>query len=114
MNSLPMCAPSKVMDASPVLALSRRREALAEGSHWVENAHKKRAGAWKIDFVRISQKAPSGRFTRRPLNLKSHNHNQRDRRPCFSLAVQTAVPAACKRMNAKAIPLYETARQGAR
>jgi hypothetical protein len=48
---------------------------------------KKRAGAWAIDFVRISQKVPSGRFTRRPLNLNSHNHNQRDRRPCFSLAV---------------------------
>jgi hypothetical protein len=31
MNSQPMHAPSKVMDASPVLALSRRREALAEG-----------------------------------------------------------------------------------
>jgi hypothetical protein len=25
---------------------------------------------------------------RRPLNLNSHNHNQRDRRPRFSLAVQ--------------------------
>jgi hypothetical protein len=33
------------------------------------------------------KKAPSGRFMRRPLNLNSHNHNQRDRRPRFSLAV---------------------------
>ena len=33
MNSLPVCAPSKVMDASAALAQSRRREALAEGLH---------------------------------------------------------------------------------
>ena len=31
-NSLPECAPSKVMDASAALAQSRRRDALAEGS----------------------------------------------------------------------------------
>jgi hypothetical protein len=49
---------------------------------------KTRAGDRKIDFVRISQKAPSGRFTRRLLNLNSHNHNQRGRRPGFSLALQ--------------------------
>jgi hypothetical protein len=45
------------------------------------------AGARRIDFVWLSQKAPSGRFTRRRLNLNSHNHNRRDRRPGFSLAV---------------------------
>jgi hypothetical protein len=56
-------------------------------AHIRSKTHKKRAGAWAIDFVRISQKAPSGRYTRRPLNLSSHNHNQRDRRPRFSLAV---------------------------
>ena len=75
---------------------------------------KKRAGAWAIDIVRISQEAPSGRFTRRPLNLNSHNHNQRGRRPRFSLAVQTAGLAAFKRMNAAVIPLYEMTQTSAR
>jgi hypothetical protein len=71
--------------------MPRSRKAAVETSRGVggglANAQKKRAGAWAIDFVRISQKAPSGRFMRRPLNLNSHNHNQRDRRPRFSLAV---------------------------
>jgi len=49
---------------------------------------KRRAGAWTIEFVSVSQKAPSSRFTRRPLNLNSHNHNQRDRRRRFYLAIQ--------------------------
>jgi hypothetical protein len=35
----------------------------------------------------FSQRAPAGRFLRRPLNLNSHNHNQRDRRRRFYLAV---------------------------
>ena len=48
---------------------------------------KKLAVAWNVDLVRASQKAPSGRFMRCLLNLNSHNHNQRDRRPHFSLAV---------------------------
>jgi hypothetical protein len=75
------------------MRVRRSRKAAVE-RHWrrarIESKTRTKtpAGAWKIDFVRISQKAPSGRFTRRPLNLNSHNHNQRDRRPRFSLAVQ--------------------------
>ena len=40
-----------------------------------------------IDLVSVSEKAPSGRFLRRLLNLNSHNHNQRGRRRRFYLAV---------------------------
>jgi hypothetical protein len=32
--------------------------------------------------------APAGSFTRCPLDLNSHNHNQHAGRPCFSLAIQ--------------------------
>jgi hypothetical protein len=45
------------------------------------------AVAWNIDFVCDSPKAPAGLFLRRPLNLNSHNHNQRDRTRRFYLAV---------------------------
>jgi len=34
------------------------------------------AGAGSIDLKGVSQKAPAGEFTRCPLNLNSHNHNQ--------------------------------------
>jgi hypothetical protein len=38
-------------------------------------------------FMSLTE-APAGSFTRCPLNLNSHNHNQHAGRPCFSLAVQ--------------------------
>jgi hypothetical protein len=43
--------------------------------------------AGSIDLKGVSQKTPAGEFTRCPLNLSSHNHNQHDSSPCFYLAV---------------------------
>jgi hypothetical protein len=70
-------------------ARAKTSSKVASGSLHIEpKTHiTKRAVARKIDFVSVSQKAPSGRFMRRPLNLNSHNHNQRDRRRRFYLAV---------------------------
>jgi len=45
------------------------------------------AGAGSNDLKGVSQKAPAGEFTRCPLNLNSHNHNQHDGSPCFYLAI---------------------------
>ena len=42
------------------------------------------AGAWAVDFVRILQKAPSGRFTRRPLNLTPQPQSARRQAARFS------------------------------
>src|SRR5258705_11109232 len=55
------------------------------------------AGAWNIDFPGVSGKAPAGHFTRCPLNLNSHNHNQHAGRPCFSLAVLIEHPTSTPR-----------------
>ena len=42
-------------------------------------------GALKA-FMSLTE-APAGYFTRCPLNLNSHNHNQHDGSPCFYLAI---------------------------
>ena len=77
-----------VMDASAAFAHSLSHS-VGRSLHVEPKACTKTlAVAREIDFVSVSQKAPSGRFMRRPLNINSHNHNQRDRRRRFYLAVQ--------------------------
>jgi hypothetical protein len=72
-NFLAMCTQSKVVDAEARIEPKKRKKC--------------RAGAWAIDLVRLSKKAPAGNFMRGLYFSQCPSHISTPGRPCFYLAV---------------------------